>query len=71
MTTLKEWLSASEYTHQQFADLVPCSRSMITLICNGTARPSYKMALRIDELTKGNVPKSIWFAEKEEIKINE
>ena len=62
--TLKEWLVSADMRHEDFAALIPCSRSMITLIANGTANPSWKLAMRIEEVTSGKVPKTYWFPEK-------
>lgn len=66
--TLKEFLDSSDITDQELAELIPCSRSYITRIANGSASPGYKMAARIQEVTHGMVSKAIWFPEKEEIK---
>ena len=66
-TPLSNWLASAGLTHQELASLIPCSRTMITLVANGTARPSWKLASRIEEVTNGAVSKKYWYQDKQEV----
>jgi hypothetical protein len=59
--SLQEWLEASEMTYHAFARLIPCSRSYPRTIALGLRRPSYEMAIRIEEVTGGLVPRTRWY----------
>lgn len=61
---LKSWLEGNAITHKEFADRIPISRSYVTHIVTGRSSPPYKLACRIEEVTKGEVPKTNWFPEK-------
>lgn len=53
--TLKEYLSSTEQTDEQFAAVVGVSRPTITRIRNGSHLPSIKNALKIVDKTGGKV----------------
>ena len=59
--TLAEYLEATEETYSAFARRVPCSISYPRLLALGLARPSYEMAVRIEALTDGMVPRTQWY----------
>lgn len=66
---LQEWLDVAEMTYSGFSRLVPCSVSLPRLWARGLARPSYEMACRIEQMTDGSVPRTLWYppGPKEEI----
>ena len=60
--SLKEYIKL--YPHDnltQIASRIPCTREHISMIASGRRTPSYKMALRIEQVTKGMVKKSNWY----------
>jgi hypothetical protein len=59
--TLKEYIDASDMSLTDFADLVPCSYSYPGMIIKSKARPSYEMAVRIESVTGGLVPRTNWY----------
>ncbi len=59
--TLEEYLTSSEMTKSDFAKMVPCSYSLPGMWIKGKANPSYKMACRIENVTKGLVPRTNWY----------
>ena len=59
--TLQEWLEASNLTYRALSRLIPCSLSYPRLIAQGLARPSYEMAIRIEEISGGLVPRTNWY----------
>ena len=69
--TLKEYLLNSGLSMADFARLVPCSHNYPGMIINGKARPSYRMAERIENLTAGLVPRSNWYAPAKEVQYIE
>jgi len=53
--TLKEYLELKKITHQNFAELIGCSRVAVTLFVNGKTRPSAKLCAEIHKATDGDV----------------
>lgn len=47
-------------SQRDFARLVAVDQSIISKIETGTIRPSLSLALRIDAMTDGKVPVSVW-----------
>lgn len=66
---LKNYLLDAQLTHKEFASLIPCSRSLITLICNNSANPSHKMALRFQDVTGGIIKTDYFYPPRTEIKM--
>lgn len=58
---LKEYLEISGLSYSAFARLIPCAVSYPRLLAEGLARPSYEMAVRIENLTGGCVPRVRWY----------
>ena len=58
---LKEWLELSNLSASAFSRLVPCSVSLPGQWARGDARPSYEMACRVEQLTDGMVPRTLWY----------
>ncbi|RAP39392.1 hypothetical protein BYZ73_20800 [Rhodovulum viride] len=53
--------SAEQLTHEQWARRFGISRSHFTMLRNGTAQPSKKLMVRIEEETSGAVSVASWF----------
>jgi hypothetical protein len=58
---LGAWLRSQGVSYAAFARLVPCSIAYPGMVARGDARPSYRMACRIEELTQGAVPRTRWY----------
>lgn len=56
-----QWLEATGMSASAFARQVPCSVNYPGMWSRGVARPSYRMARRIEELTYGLVPTTNWY----------
>lgn len=69
--SLEEYISAHGMTNTEFAKLIPCSYSYPSMIIKGKARPGYKMAIRIESVTGGLVPRTNWYPPGESIKEQE
>ena len=59
--SLKDFVTTSEMDYSKLARLIPCSVSYPRLIAEGLARPSYEMAVRIEKVTMGCVPRTRWY----------
>lgn len=59
--TLKEYIENTGISLADFARLVPCSYNYPGMIINGRAKPSYRMATRIESVTAGLVPRTNWY----------
>lgn len=68
---LEAWLQASEMTYSEFSREVPCSISYPRLLAQGLARPSYEMAMRIEDLTGGMVTRELWYPSSTQPKMDE
>ncbi len=58
--TLVEYLAITGITKTEFSKLIPCSYSYPGMIIKGL-RPSYDMAVRIESVTSGLVPRTNWY----------
>jgi DNA-binding XRE family transcriptional regulator len=64
--TLGDYISRKKMTDERFAELVSCNgeitvdRSTITKLRGGSRRPSWKLAMRIAEVTNGAVSLEEW-----------
>ncbi len=56
--TLSEWMKERSWTDEAMAEAVDVSRPYITKLRNGKRTPSIRVALAIEELTKGRVAPS-------------
>lgn len=65
--TLQQWLEKENMRPGKFAKLIPCSAPYPGMIMRGDAKPSYKMAVRIEQITGGEVPRTNWFPADGEI----
>lgn len=59
--TLQQWLDTTETSYSAFSRLLPCSVGYPRQLARGLARPSFEMALRIEQVTDGAVPRTLWF----------
>lgn len=57
----KEWIAATGMSYSAFARMVPCSPNYPSMWATGSAKPGYRMACRIEELTAGLVPYTVWY----------
>ncbi len=58
--SLAEYLHRNELTLERFAYRVGCSKSMIGMLCTGDAKPSLKLAGKIQTETQGAVAMLGW-----------
>jgi hypothetical protein len=58
---LRQWLELRGMAASAFSALVPCSISLPGQWIRGVATPSYRMACRIEQVTDGVVPRTLWF----------
>lgn len=58
---LKEWLELSGTSASAFSRLIPCSVSLPGQWVRGDANPSYRMSCRIEQITDGMVPRTLWY----------
>ena len=58
---LKEWLDVVGMSAIAFSREVPCSVSLPGQWIRGVATPSYRMACRIEQVTGGAIPRTLWF----------
>ncbi len=65
--TLEQYLTQTKITQADFAAMVPTHQGTISKLCNGR-RPGWEMARRIEELTQGAVPVSIWAVSADEVR---
>ena len=59
--TLKEYLKTYKISGKSFAKLIPCTQPHISLIINEKTEPSFNMAKRIEQVTNGIVPRTMWY----------
>jgi len=52
---IKEWLSKHRYTQTQLSEMLGINRSYMSLITSGKKLPSVLLALRIKDVTDGDV----------------
>ena len=62
--TLDEWKQVSGLTYTAIATLIPCSKPYPGMIAKGKVRPSWKMACRIEEISSGQVSRTIWYPDR-------
>ncbi len=58
---LKQWLELAGMSASAFSRLMACSVSLPGQWIRGDATPSYRMACRIEQMTDGMVPRTLWF----------
>lgn len=68
--SLAEYLQLTGLTKTEFSKLIPCSYSYPGMIIKGL-RPSYDMAVRIEKVTSGLVPRTNWYPAGEELEYKE
>lgn len=66
--SLEEYVHTMGMTLTEFSKLIPCSYSYPGMVIKGKARPSYEMAVRIESVTGGLVPRTNWYPPGEEQK---
>lgn len=59
--SLKDYIQSGQATYSGLAREIPCSQPHIWDIANGKANPSFKMACRIENVTSGIVPRTLWY----------
>lgn len=64
--TLQEWLDLTQTSYSAFSRQVPCSISYPRKLATGASWPSYRMACRIERLTDGVVPRTMWYPPEDE-----
>ena len=64
--TLQEWLELTGTSYSAFSRQIPCSVAYPRMLALGLARPSYEMAVRIEQLTRGEVPRTNWYPSSDE-----
>jgi transcriptional regulator with XRE-family HTH domain len=56
-----------KFTQTDFAKLIPCTDALVSYFVNAQRLPSYRMAMRIQEITNGAVPASVAYPTQDEI----
>ena len=59
MMTLTQYLKAEKITQAQFARRLSASQGTVSKLCTGR-RPSWDLAVKIEQLTHGKVPVAVW-----------
>jgi DNA-binding XRE family transcriptional regulator len=59
MMTLMQYLEAEKITQATFAETVGTTQGTVSKLCSGR-RPSWSLALKIEQVTGGRVPVSVW-----------
>lgn len=64
--TLTEYVNSSkeqgkDISYSSIARDIPCDVSYIGKVARGEKFPSYEMAVRIERVTYGNVPRTLWY----------
>ena len=59
--TIKEYVMSKNINYSDLANLIPCTPQFVSMMANDKARPSFRMAKRIEEVTNGHVKKENWF----------
>lgn len=59
--TLKEYIKEFNTSIRALAKEIPCSQPHLCNISNGLDQPSYKLAVRIEMITKKLVPRTNWY----------
>lgn len=57
---LKGWLEENEVSYAQFAKMADCCKATVGHLRNGHLRPGLDLAVRIERVTKGDVPATSW-----------
>ena len=58
--TLDEYLIRNGISRAAFARAIGSHRSAVTMMCQGVIKPSLERAVRIELVTNGAVPPSVW-----------
>ena len=66
--TIKEYIDHQKeqgilVNFSTIAKEIPCAPAYISMIANGKANPSYRMAARIEIITNGMVSRKNWYDE--------
>ena len=57
---LKKWIEARDLTHEAFAAMIGCDRTMVGSMLSGRRMPGRTTALLIEKITKGAVMAEAW-----------
>jgi len=60
-TSLKDYLVKEKIRETELAALIPCDQSYVSKLVNNNSNPSFRMARRIEQVTCGAVPRTIWY----------
>jgi len=60
---LKQWINSEQMSQGEFARSLEISRSLVSMLCNGTRSPSIDMAITIYDATEGAVSLDDWRGE--------
>lgn len=67
MQTLQEYLDATGTKRANFAKLVPTTEATLSRWCSGAITPSDENKARVQKLTNGEVPVTVWFSGLEDM----
>lgn len=62
---LKQWLAQKKITQLQFEEMSGIPQGLLSKYCRGEQRPHIDNALRIEEITGGEVPVEAWRKEED------
>jgi transcriptional regulator with XRE-family HTH domain len=67
---LKAWLELLGMSASEFSRQIPCSVSLPGQWIRGVANPSFRMACRVEQITDGAVPRTLWYPPGAQAPIN-
>lgn len=59
MMTLTQYLSDQKLTQAEFAAMIDATQGTVSKLC-ANRRPSWDLAMKIERVTGGKVPVSVW-----------
>lgn len=62
MSKLRDFIEINRIRQSDFAASIGATQGMVSRLINGAARPSLKLATRIERATRGEVPANSWDA---------
>ena len=67
MTKLSDYMKAKKITQVEFAEMVGVSQPMVSLMMRGMVEPSPRVAIKIQNITRGAVPFESFYPPKDSV----